>query len=44
MIERQFGDVKVRYRGLVKNAAQLHALFALAYLWMVRRKPLGATG
>ena len=37
VIKRQFGHVKVRYRGLVKNTAQLHTLFALSNLWMVRR-------
>lgn len=37
---RQFGYVKVSYRGLAKNTAQLHTLFALANLWMVRRKLL----
>lgn len=36
-IKRQFGHVKVRYRGLAKNTAQLHTLFALSNLWMVRR-------
>lgn len=30
VIKRQFGHIKVRYRGLVKNTAQLHTLFALA--------------
>ena len=30
VIKRQFGHVKVRYRGLAKNTAQLHTLFALA--------------
>jgi IS5 family transposase len=29
--------VKVRYRGLAKNTAQLHTLFALSNLWMARR-------
>jgi IS5 family transposase len=43
VIKRQFGYVKVRYRGLTKNTAQLHTLFALANIWMVRRQPL-ATG
>ncbi len=38
VIKRQWGYVKVRYRGLAKNTAQLHALFALSNLWMVRRK------
>jgi transposase, IS5 family len=37
VIKRQFGHVKVRYRGLTKNTAQLHTLFALSNLWMVRR-------
>lgn len=37
LIKRQFGHVKVRYRGLAKNTAQLHTLFALSNLWMVRR-------
>jgi IS5 family transposase len=43
VIKRQFGYVKVRYRGLTKNTAQLHTLFALANIWMVRRQLL-ATG
>ena len=42
VIKRQFGHVKVRYRGLAKNTAQLHTLFALANLWMARRKLIGA--
>ena len=42
VIKRQFGHVKVRYRGLAKNTAQLHTLFALANLWLVRRKLLAA--
>ena len=29
-------STKVRYRGLRKNTQQLHTLFALANLWMVR--------
>jgi IS5 family transposase len=37
VIKRQFGHVKVRCRGLAKNTAQLHTLFALSNLWMVRR-------
>jgi transposase, IS5 family len=36
VIKRQFGHVKVRYRGLAKNTAQLTTLFALSNLWMVR--------
>jgi IS5 family transposase len=42
VIKRQFGHIKVRYRGLAKNTAQLHTLFALANLWMARRKLIGA--
>jgi len=42
VIKRQFGHVKVRYRGLKKNTAQLMTLFALSNLWMVRGKLLGA--
>ena len=42
VIKRQFGHVKVRYRGLAKNAAQLNTLFALANLWMARRQLAGA--
>ena len=36
VIKRQFGHVKVRYRGLKKNTAQLVTLFALSNIWMVR--------
>ena len=38
VIKRQFGYVKVRYRGLAKNTAQLHTLFALSNLWMARHR------
>jgi transposase, IS5 family len=44
VIKRQFGYVKVRYRGLKKNTAQLVTLFALSNLWMVRGKLMGAQG
>ena len=37
VVKRQFGYVKVRYRGLTKNAAQVFTLFALANLYRVRR-------
>ena len=40
VVKCQFGHVKVRYRGLAKNTAQLHTLFALSNLWMVRRRLL----
>ena len=42
VIKRQFGYVKVRYRGLKKNTQQLITLFALSNLWMVRGKLIGA--
>lgn len=42
VIKRQFGYVKVRYRGLKKNTAQLVTLFALSNLWMMRGKLMGA--
>ena len=45
VIKCQFGFVKVRYKGLVKNTAQLVTLFALSNLWMARRALLqGAKG
>lgn len=40
VIKRQFGHVKVRYRGLAKNMAQLVTLFALSNRWMVRKRIL----
>ena len=36
VIKRQFGFVKVRYKGLKKNTLQLKTLFALSNLWMAR--------
>lgn len=42
VIKRQFGYVKVRYRGLKKNTAQLITLFALSNLWMVRARLIGS--
>ncbi len=44
VIKRQFGYMKVRYRGIAKNAAQVLTLFALSNLWMVRRQLMPATG
>jgi IS5 family transposase len=44
VIKRQFGLVKVRFRGLAKNTAHLITLFALSNLWMARRKLLAMTG
>ena len=43
VIKRQFGFVKVRYRGLKKNTAQLVTLFALSNPWMARGKLMGET-
>ena len=40
VLKQQFGYVKVRYRGLKKNTAQIVTLFALSNLWMVRHKLL----
>jgi IS5 family transposase len=37
VLKCQFGYRKVRYRGLVKNAAQVFALLALGNLYLVRR-------
>lgn len=36
VIKRQFGHLKVRYRGLAKNTQQLRTLFVLSNLWMMR--------
>ena len=45
VVKQQWGFRKVRYRGLAKNKARAYTLFALANLYMVRRKlmPPGAT-
>ncbi len=44
MIKRQFDYTKVRFRGLVKNTAQLVTLFALSNLWKARRRLLTNAG
>jgi IS5 family transposase len=45
VIKCQFGFVKVRYRGLAKNTAQLVTLIALSNLWMARKQLIkGAQG
>jgi len=44
VIKRQFGDVKSRCWGLMKNAAQVATLFALANLYMARHRLLAPTG
>jgi IS5 family transposase len=42
-IKRQFGLVKVRFKGLAKNTAHLMTLFALSNLWMARKRLLAMT-
>jgi IS5 family transposase len=37
VMKRQFGYTKVRYRGLVKNAAQVFTLIGLTNLYLARR-------
>ena len=37
IVKNRFGHKKVRYRGLFKNTAQLHTLFALANLVIVKK-------
>jgi IS5 family transposase len=44
VIKRQFGLVKVRFRGLAKNTAHVITLFALSNLWMARRRLLAMMG
>ncbi len=44
VIKRQFGLVKVRFRGLQKNTAHLLTLFALSNLWMARRQLMAMMG
>jgi len=40
VIKRLWGFAKVRYRGLYKNAVRVHALLALANLYLARRRLL----
>ena len=44
LIKRHFGYAKVRYRGLLKNTAQIVTLFALANLFQARHRLLAQTG
>ena len=44
VIKRQFGLVKVRFRGLAKNTAHVVTLFALSNLWMVRKQLMATVG
>ena len=40
VVKRLWGFAKVRYRGLLKNTTRVYALFALANLYLVRRRLL----
>ncbi|MBQ0942214.1 IS5 family transposase [Ideonella sp. 4Y16] len=42
VVKCQFGHIKVRHCGPAKNTSQLHTLSALANLWLMRRKLMGA--
>lgn len=44
VIKRQFGLMKVRFRGLAKNTVHVTTLFALSNLWMARRRLLALAG
>jgi IS5 family transposase len=44
VVKRQFGYVKVRFKGLAKNTAQVITLFALSNLWLARKRLLAMTG
>ena len=44
VIKRQFGLMKVRFRGLAKNTTHLLTLFALSNLWMARKRLLENVG
>jgi IS5 family transposase len=44
VIKRQFGLMKVRFRGLAKNTSHLVTLFALSNLWMARKRLLALMG
>ena len=44
VVKRLWGFNKVRYRGLAKNTARLYTAFALANLYMLRRRLLPAQG
>jgi transposase, IS5 family len=40
VVKRLWGFSKVRYRGLAKNTARLYTAFALANLYLLRRRLL----
>lgn len=43
VVKRQFGYMKVRFKGLAKNTGQILTLFALSNLWMARKRLLAMT-
>jgi transposase, IS5 family len=42
VVKRLWGHAKVRYRGIAKNLAQMHSLFALANLYRMRYRLLNS--
>ncbi len=42
VVKRLWGFNKVRYRGLMKNTARLYTSFALANLYLLRRRLLSS--
>jgi IS5 family transposase len=44
VIKRQFGLVKVRFKGLAKNTAHVITLFALSNLWMACKRLMAMMG
>ena len=44
VVKRPWGLTKVRYRGLRKNAVRAYAAFALANLYLVRKRLLSNSG
>jgi IS5 family transposase len=44
VVKGQFGYLKVRFRGVAKNTAQVLTLFALSNLFQARRRLLAMTG
>ena len=44
VIKRQFGLMKVRFKGLMKNTQHVITLFALANLWMARKRLMAMDG
>ena len=42
VVKRQFGYMKVRFKGLIKTTAQVVTLFALANLYLARRQLMAA--